>query len=569
MARAGLADRFRLTGLAASRGFHRSLLRFYSSPLYRWRFSGAAPDRLLIAPQDIRTADPTVASEIYAGTYSLAGCTIACKGGSPFEIPHAPPQWRDALHGFSWLRHLRAANSSLARQHARALVDEWIKVCGGYDRAAWRPRITARRLISWLSHAPLILDHAPPAFYRRFLRSLSRQARFLYRTAPDSGESLPRLTAAVALTMAGLSMNGRERLQRRATQWLEQELAAQILPDGGHVSRNPQAIVEILLDLLPLAQLFNARDLAPPQALISAVDRMMPMLRFFRLGDGGLTRFNGASTARPDTIATLLAYDEARGEPVVNARHSGYARMFAGMTILVADTGGTPPHAASADAHAGPLSFEFSHGPNPIVVNCGAPVWRKSEWHAVCRATAAHSTATLNDTSACRFVRPGLVHNAVGALIMSGPSLRVADLQSDGYSQTLSMVHDGYAREFGIVHRRRIQLSGDGWQIAGEDLFKGRGDRPIPSRSADRFAIRFHLHPAVMATLDEDGRSVLLELPGSAPAWRFHADNADIAIEESVFLAGLDGPRRTEQIVLSGRCRLQPRVSWSFGITRA
>ena len=71
------------------------------------------------------------------------------------------------------------------------------------------------------------------------------------------------------------------------------ELDRQILPDGGHISRNPEALVELLLDLLPLRQCFVARDRAPPKELTDAIDRIMPMLRFFRIGDGTLARFNG------------------------------------------------------------------------------------------------------------------------------------------------------------------------------------------------------------------------------------------------------------------------------------
>ena len=47
----------------------------------------------------------------------------------------------------------------------------------------------------------------------------------------------------------------------------------QILPDGGHVDRDPGAIIEILLELLPLRQAFASRNIAPPQALLNAIDR--------------------------------------------------------------------------------------------------------------------------------------------------------------------------------------------------------------------------------------------------------------------------------------------------------
>ena len=108
------------------------------------------------------------------------------------------------------------------------------------------------------------------------------------------------------------------------------ELDRQILPDGGHVSRNPGALIELLLDLLPLRQAFAARNVAPPPALNNAIDRMMPMLRFFRHGDGSFAQFNGMGPTAPDLLATILAYDDARGAPLANAPHSGYQRVDAG-----------------------------------------------------------------------------------------------------------------------------------------------------------------------------------------------------------------------------------------------
>jgi len=45
-------------------------------------------DRLLIAPQDLRTADPTRASEIYAGRFAFAGKIVICDGRSPAGGPY-------------------------------------------------------------------------------------------------------------------------------------------------------------------------------------------------------------------------------------------------------------------------------------------------------------------------------------------------------------------------------------------------------------------------------------------------------------------------------------------------
>ena len=100
-----------------------------------------------------------------------------------------------------------------------------------------------------------------------------------------------------------------------------------MLPDGGHASRNPGALIELLLDLLPLRQAFAARNVPPPPALNNAIDRMMPMLRFFRHGDGNFALFNGMGPTRTELVSTVLAYDDARGTPVANAPHSGYQRV--------------------------------------------------------------------------------------------------------------------------------------------------------------------------------------------------------------------------------------------------
>jgi uncharacterized heparinase superfamily protein len=56
-----------LAAFAARRALRTGLGRLNAHPLVRWRFTSAIADRLLIAPQDLRTADPTRASEIYAG----------------------------------------------------------------------------------------------------------------------------------------------------------------------------------------------------------------------------------------------------------------------------------------------------------------------------------------------------------------------------------------------------------------------------------------------------------------------------------------------------------------------
>ncbi len=257
MSRAAIADRSRLFWLALRRRLSILKGRIIVHPLVGVIYWRAGGERLVIAPQELRTADPTRANEIYGGRFAFAGKIVVCDSRSPFEVEPPTEEWAETLLGFGWLRHLRAANTNVTRANARTLVDEWITLQGSWHSTAWQPEIVARRIMSWLSQATLILDDADLRFYRRLLRSLTRQVRFLRATANDTRDGVPRLQARIALTYAALCMAKQVRHLRVATRRLVSELERQILPDGGHISRNPGVIIEILLDLLPLSQAFR------------------------------------------------------------------------------------------------------------------------------------------------------------------------------------------------------------------------------------------------------------------------------------------------------------------------
>src|SRR3984957_11395636 len=232
MSRVSVAEHTKLSVFLA-RGLLRKLVsRVGGSVLFNWPFP-AKIDRLVISPQDLRTADATRASEIYAGRFVFAGKVVTCDARSPFEIAPPSEDWAIALLGFGWLRHLRAADSGITRANARALVDEWITSHSTLEPIGWRPEVLARRIISWLSQATLLLDDSDVRFYRRFIRSLTRNVRQLRRTAPDALDGLPRLQAMIALTYAALCPAGQVRDTRCATERLADELARQFLPDGG------------------------------------------------------------------------------------------------------------------------------------------------------------------------------------------------------------------------------------------------------------------------------------------------------------------------------------------------
>jgi uncharacterized heparinase superfamily protein len=565
MSRVAVANHAKLSWLLLRGAMRRVAGRANGHPLFRWPLTPLKADRLVIAPQDLRTADATRASEFYAGRFAFAGKVVICDRRSIFEMEPPSDEWATALLGFGWLRHLRAAESGITRANARALVDEWITLQGSWHPLAWRPDVLSRRIISWLSQSTLILQDADVRFYRRFLRSLVRQVRFLRHTAGDARSGVARMQAVIALSYAALCIAGQSRHIKATTERLKSEIGRQILPDGGHISRDPGAIIEILLELLPLRQAFSSRNIAPPQAVLNAIDRMMPMLRFFRHSEGTFAHFNGMGATPADLLSTLLAYDETRGSPLSNAPYSAYQRLEAAGAVLIMDTGRAPPIEMSLDAHAGCVSFEFSSPRQSlIIVNCGMPTIGREDWRQLARATAAHSTVAFNAVSSARFVELATFRRVLGGSPMLGGPSNVAVTREDGPEGiVLRAAHDGYADRFGIVHERVVMLSADGARLDGEDIFLA-ADGGSQLRSAqDEFAVRFHLHPSVKATRLTDGHGVML-MTANKDVWTFSANEDHVDLEDSVYLAASEGPRRTAQIVVHGHARTASRVQWNF-----
>lgn len=568
MARLSLLERARVTGLAAERARRRIISRALYSRLLRWRYGSSIADQLLIIPQDLRTRDPSFWHEVEVDQFGLAGSLAILNGQSPFTVRAPSETWERALHGFGWLRHLEATEEVEAREAARRLVVEWTgKYRGGGGGVPWRPEVMARRLFSWITHAGFLLEDADAKSYDAISESLGFQLVRLsatWRTAPVGP---PRLLALMAIVLGDLTIADHERQLGDAERLLADELARQILPDGGHISRNPAILVELLLDLLPLSQCFVARNRVVPNEISAAIRRALGMLRYMRMGDGTLARFNGTGLADPAHIATVLAYGASTGMPVIEeAPHTGYARIAADRTLLVCDVGAPPPLEFAGAAHAGCLSFELSHGPHLIFVNGGAPRSRETEWITKARATVSHNTLCLAEKSSSKMVRHPFLEDLAGAFPIRYPnsvssSLAQADDRHD-VSFVLEASHDGYMHRFGLIHSRTLRLAKSGLRLDGIDRIGGKTGT-VRLKSDLPYSIHFHLHPEVGVGEPTEEGYVLIDLPDGT-AWRFRASGAKLSVEDGVYFADSTGPLQARQIVLRGATSGETEVRWSL-----
>jgi len=528
--------------------------------LYRRFLKGQLADHIVFHPWDALPRRLEEADALLRGRFRFHGHTVEVPDGvSVFDVKPPSAAWHEALHSFSWLPALSTAGGDAARRLATNLIGQWVKRNQYYSEPVWLPHIMARRLASIFSHGRLVIINSEMTWRSRLFVSLREQARMLERISEEAPDGLPRLEAAAVLALSGLCLDDSDKRRDVGLKRLEDEIERQILPDGGHASRSPEQLLSAYRHVIMVMEALSALNEEPPHILRNAHDRMAPMLRFFRHADGALALFNGGSEGDPRMIAGLLARDDIRGQPFHHARHSGYQRLAAQRTLVLLDCGRTPPGAFALDAHAGACAFELSSGTDRIVINCGTGGLTHPTWNWALRATAAHSTLTLADTSSAQILKVGLERDLLGPRLTGGPVAPLSRRVETAQGWTVEAMQDAYMAAFGVRHERQITLSPQGLMVTGRDRLVPSPEKPTNGLT---FAVRFHIHPDVRVSRLEGG-GVLLKLPGGE-GWRFRAGGGHLEVEESVYLGG-PVVRRAEQLMISGSMKDAPaEIAWVF-----
>lgn len=535
---------------------------------YRWGVPGAllaaplrkpARLRLLGTPQSPLEGDRTRGTAIRAGHFLVEGLKLPLGDADFSATARSAVPLQKLLHGFTWLRDLAAAAPrETAAPIAEALSARWLEANSEQDAAfgkgpAWSVERAGERLLAWLVHAPLVLSGEQPTMRPRMLRGIERTARWLDRHVAKEQDRLAALTGWCAITAAGLLLPDGKPRRIFGESGLLDALGELVSEDGGVLSRSPLAQIQAIALIVDLEACYAAVRRTPPPALQAMLHLLVPPLLALRHGDGGLGSWQGAGATSAHALARVIAASGVRTRPARDTRHWGYQAVSAGRTILQFDAA-PPPRPRDARFGCGStLAFELSHGASRIVVNCGGAELAGGATPARIeqglRATAAHSTLVLDDANSTAI----LMHGQVGKGVEAVDVIRTAGNLASGQATRLEASHDGYASRYALDHRRVLTLAADGLELRGEDVLEPSGKRG--KRGKVGFAIRFHLGCGIEVGLSQDKRGAGLALPdGSYWQMRLGGDigDAELTIEESLWVDGEGRPHGTSQLVIEG-----------------
>lgn len=535
------------------------------STVYRMRLAGPTPPGLVALPKDQRPPNLARGAAILQGRWRFGASVVET---SPERAPWGPPfptlHFADRVHRFHWLRDV-AAQGPAGESRARALVMSWVDAFGKWDAFAWRTSPTADRLINILSAGPWLVAALEQAPREELLESLARQIRHLLASGGDEPDPQARFRIAVALTLAGAVMENGQRLCEAGLGMLETECAAQILADGGHASRSPEALANALMDIQAVEDLLLRVGQNAPAFLTRLQARMAGMLDFLSPAAGLITTNGGGDGFHGLSAAALRPYGAVHSK-FSFARLSAYQRVQAEELTVFLDAGAGPDRPHGVRAHAGALALTVDDGDERIITQCGSNPDLDPALRDAARRTAAHSVLVLNGEDSAVFTPD----TATAVRQPEGPAGLSVHRLEENEQYLLEGQHGGWRVRHGLIYRRRLYVSKDGVRITGEEsLSRPMSETMLAAPAKIPFAIRFHLHPDVEIAPGPDDRTVFLGLARRQRVWRFRSE-ALLSVEISRYWGG-EIARKTQQLVVYGEADpaadgSQPpnRVRWAL-----
>ena len=530
--------------------FKRILLK---TSIYDFYLSQNNQTKILITPNDPWPGDPAIGESIFQGDFSLSSKNKEILSQKLlWKISNNKDFWKEEIHTFSWLRHLKARSGPLARKHARKLILDWLEKNSKWNEKTWRLDILARRISSWTTNISFLLAEQDEEFASILKLNLQKQIRHLNtftnkralekldKTFEKENSSIKKFKILRGLILSGVCFEGGEVIYKKSISLLENAIKNDFNEDGVHISRLPSSQLSILGDLVTMRDIIISAKFDVPEFLSKQITKSSHSLRFFRVLDGTLSIFNGSKRENKLVIDKILnvADGKARGKGPLTLTNSGYVKLLVPEACIVIDSLSSNNKIYSTTPHA----MEVYVGKYRLLGSCGSSFSKNNEWKKILRSTSSHSTVILEDSNA--FVGDDRRQKSF-----------TKRYTKDG-SEVVELIHYGYFNRYSSICSRKVELGNDGKNIAGLDK--------IESKKLSKFSIRFHFSPDVKISLSLDKQSVVLATRDQG--WRFlYEGDAKLSLDASIFIEDDGRIKNTFQIVLSGSTKkTQTNILWGF-----
>ena len=454
------------------------------------------------------------------------------------------------LHSFFWLFSLDLKSSKKITQ---TIILNWIDTNHNYNPKSWELNTLSKRVIAWISNSKLTYEDSDQKFKNKFNDNIKKQVNHLKNEIDRSVWIDDKMIGCAAIILTGLSYKDKEKYLDYGLVLLKKIINFSFDSEGFPKSRNFRQLIFYLKYFILIREWLKESQNEIPEYLNEIIFNLGQAYNFSWQNTNQSFLFNGnhlVDNSNFDKYLKLHGY-KFKNE---NNECGGYIILKNKNILLTTDIGPAPEKKFSNNYQSGTLSFEIYFKGKKLISNSGYFQNYKHQLNSISRSTASHSTLTIDNRSSTK-----LKKNADGTLIIDKAAKIIKkNIVSEKDYFSIMGSHDGYLKEYGIIHERQIEF------LAKSNKFIGK-DRLIRKKNFKRtnFEIRFHFEPETKITKTQEGKIILIELVNSG--WRFFCKDHPIDVETGLYFGKKSSFSENQNIFISGFTNSQEQeINWEI-----
>ena len=441
------------------------------------------------------------------------------------------------LNSFFWLFSLDLKSSKKDTQN---VILQWINKNHRYNSKSWEVDIVAKRIIAWTSNSRLSYEDGSPDYKDKFNGIIKKQINHLINEIERSEWVDDKMIGCAAIILTGLSYQDKDQYLETGLNLLRKLIKFSFNNDGFPKSRSIRQLCFYLKYFILIREWFKESQSEIPNFINENIYYLGQAYAFSWQNNKVDLFFNGNNETNNNDFDYYL---KKLGYSFKNQSNElgGYAALSNKKTLLFMDIGSSPDKKFSSNYQAGALSFEIISNGKKLICNSGYFQNQNHQLNELSKSSAIHSTLILDDTSSCKFNK---IKNG-SSKISHGLKILKKNIVFEKNYWKINAAHDGYLKQYGIIHEREIEFYPEQIKFIGKDKLVSKN-----SIKNLKFEIRFHLEPNIKTMKTQDNKSILIDLDGEG--WKFNSDNNNINIDKGLFFGKKNSFVDNQNIVISG-----------------
>ena len=441
------------------------------------------------------------------------------------------------LNSFFWLFSLDLRSSKKDTQN---IILQWINKNHRYNAKSWEIDILAKRIIAWTSNSRLTYEDSDNDYKDKFNGVIKKQINHLINEIEQSEWVDDKMIGCAAIILTGLTYQDKDGYLKIGLKLLKKLVKFSFDNGGFPKSRSIRQLCFYLKYFILIREWFKESQSEIPDFINENIYYLGQAYTFTWQNNKIDLLFNGNHETNNidfDHYLKKLGYSFNNQSNELG----GYAVLNNKKTSLIMDVGSSPDKKFSSNYQAGALSFEIISNGKKLICNSGYFQNHNHLLNELSKSSAIHSTLILDDRSSCKFNKT----KSESSKISHGLKILKKNIVLEKNYWKINAAHDGYLKQYGIVHEREIEFYPEQIKFVGHDkIISKNGIKNL------KFEIRFHLEPNVKIMKTQDNKSILVDLDGEG--WKFNSVNNNMNIDNGLYFGRKDSFVDNQNIVISG-----------------